>query len=112
MIHMLSKFDLKPETNIEGFAEQYSNFIRELLSLGLIQSAGPIGKRMKDTPMDTAGDVQPEFYTIMSFENRNQLDRSYEYFLSVDASNPEQAAHHALRKMTENQEFICWQDES
>ena len=109
MIHMLSKFDLK-QKNIEEFNEDYFRFIEIILNLGLIDSAGPIGQRIKNTPMDTAGDQDPEFYSIMSFRDREQLDAAYDYLLNSDITPEVQITHKAVQNAVANPVFTCWQD--
>ena len=79
MIHMLSRFDLKPGTELEGFAADYYGFVERAKQLDLAVSTGKIGRRVSDTPMDTDADDAQEYYVIMSFRDREQLDRAYDY---------------------------------
>ncbi len=110
MIHMLSKFDLKAGVAFDEFEKAYFGFIEAVRNLGLVESSGGIGQRVKNTPMDTAGECEPEYYSIMSFKDRTQLDAAYEHLLSAGSSEIEQKTHHAVHEMIANPVFICWQD--
>lgn len=110
MIHMLSKFDLKEGCTYEVFNKDYTDFIAAILELNLIQSCGPIGQRVKNTEMDTAGDDEPEYFSIMSFENREQLDNAYAYLLKSPMGGKHGVAHLAIHKAVTNSVFICWED--
>ena len=110
MIHMLSNFDLKSNVDVAEFEHSYLSFIHAIRKLDLIASSGPIGQRVKDTPMDTAQANEPEFYTIMSFRDRVQLDAAYEYFLNSDKAREEHNFHGEIHKMIANPVFTCWQD--
>ena len=110
MIHMLSKFDLKPGKNFEEFADHYANFVKHLCRLGIIESADPIGRRVHNTPMDTAGNKEPEFFAIMSFKDRQHLDQAYSHFVGLDNSHMEQSEHANVQSHITNSEFVCWQD--
>lgn len=111
MIHMLSKFDLKSGTNFEEFKKNYSRFIGAVHELNLIEAAGPIGQRVKNTPMDTAGEYEPQYYSIMSFKDRTQLDAAYENFLDTDETLEAHSTHITINTAVENAVFTCWQDE-
>jgi hypothetical protein len=107
---MLSKFDLKTGIELDEFEQDYLRFIDTIRTLGFIKSAGPIGRRIKDTPMDTAGDDEPEFYSIMSFKDRERLDAAYSYLLDPALPDKDKATHHKIHKAVTNSVFICWQD--
>ncbi len=110
MIHMLSKFDLKSGIKFSEFKQDYSQFIDTIGKLNLIKSAGPVGRRLKEGPMDTAGDDEPEFYSIMSFKDRSQLDAAYEYLLDPAVPDKDKITHHKIHRAVINSVFICWQD--
>ena len=107
---MLSKFDLKPGIVFDEFEQDYLRFIDTIRDLNIIKSADPIGRRLKDTPMDTASDNEPEFYSIMSFKDRKQLDAAYAYLLNPAVPNKDKTTHHKIHKAVINSVFICWQD--
>ncbi len=107
---MLSKFDLKPGKKIDEFEKNYFRFVEVVRKLDLIETAGAIGRRVKNTPMDTAGDEEPEFYSIMGFRDRTQLDAAYEYLLNPNAMQEDQFVHSVVSNAVANPIFICWQD--
>lgn len=111
MIHMLSKFDLKQEVNFEDFRKNYSTFVNAVRALNLVETAGPIGQRIENTPMDTAGPNEPMYFSIMSFKDRIQLDAAYEHLLKANETHDVQITHHNINKAVENAVFTCWQDE-
>lgn len=112
MIHMLSKFDLNTQTSFGEFEHRYLRFVAAIRDLDLIESAGSIGRRVSDTPMDTAGDQEPEFLTLMSFRDRAQLDAAYEYLLSANDGSGAKISHNDVFSLVANPVFICWQDAS
>ncbi|MEM7427657.1 MAG: DUF6614 family protein [Pseudomonadota bacterium] len=108
MIHMLSRFDLKPGVSIEAFSQEYSTLVEQMRAKGLVSSTGQIGRREADTPMDTDADDAPEYYVVMSFADREQLDRSYAYL--TDTSANQATSHPAVNRSVTNHVFTCWQD--
>ncbi len=110
MIHMLSKFDLRADIDFDEFEQDYLRFVDTIRNSDFIKSADPIGRRIKDTPMDTAGDEEPEFYSIMSFKDRKQLDAAYEYLLNPAVPGNDKIAHQKIHKAVINSVFTCWQD--
>jgi hypothetical protein len=108
---MLSKFDLKPGIDFKEFKINYANFIDAVRASNLIEGAGPIGQRVKNTPMDTAGENEPQYFSIMSFKDRTQLDAAYENFLNAEETLEAHSTHITINKAVENAIFTCWQDE-
>ena len=111
MIHMLSKFDLKPGTDLEEFKINYARFIEIARELNLVEASDPIGKRVENTPMDTAGEDEPRYFSVMSFKDRAQLDAAYDHLLNVDRSHEVHITHTHVNQAVENAVFTCWQDE-
>jgi hypothetical protein len=107
MIHMLSRFDLTPGTTIEAFRTAYEQLVEDMRSEGLVVSSGSIGRREADTPMDTDDAEAPEYYAVMSFEGRRQLDDAYAYLARPDIHND---AHAAIHRAVVNAVFTCWRD--
>lgn len=110
MIHMLSKFDLEPGTELKEFEDSYYAFFERVEKLGLAEETGRIGRRLADTPMDTdAADAQ-EYYVIMSFRDREQLDCAYEYMDAAEVPLEEHEPHSAVKNIVRNAVFTCWQE--
>ncbi len=108
MFHMLTCFDLTPDVEIGAFRAAYSDFVAHLQSIGLVEGTGPIGRRQSDTPMDTDSERDHEYFVIMSFRDRAQVDVAYAQFLS--RQEPTNSIHHKVQTMMQNPVFICWQD--
>ena len=108
MIHMLSRFDLKSGVNFEDFSRDYHNTVAQLQAKGLVESTGKIGRRERDTSMDTDAEEAQEFYAIMSFKDREQLDRSYA--LLTDTAENQSTSHPAVMRAVKNAVFTCWRD--
>ena len=108
MIHMLSRFDLKPGVEFEEFGWNYRNMVAQMQAKGLVEGSGRIGRREQDTPMDTDTADAPEFYVVMSFKDRDQLDGSYA--LLTDAAANRATSHPVVMQAVENAVFTCWQD--
>ena len=108
MFHMLSCFDLKPGEEIGVFQLAYTAFVDEMKRLGLVEASGPIGRRQSDTPMDTDDERDQEYFVIMSFRDRAQVDAAYAHIL--EHVGPSDAAHDAVYTRVSKPVFICWQD--
>ena len=108
MFHMLTCFDLKSDVEIGAFCAAYSDFVEYLRSLDLVERSGPIGRRQSDTKMDTDSERDHEFFVIMTFRDRAQVDAAYAYL--VPHEEPAESAHKAVYSKVQNPIFICWQD--
>ncbi len=108
MFHMLTCFDLKPGTEISAFRSSYTDFVKYMQSINLVESTGPIGKRQSDTAMDTDGERDHNYFVIMSFRDRTQVDEAVALLYAHDG--PSEIAHKAVYSKVENPVFICWQD--
>lgn len=110
MFHMLSCFDLKPGETIDVFQSAYQEFVAQMKELDLVDGSGPIGERQSDTPMDTDDERDHQYFTVMSFRDRKQVDDAYAYILRH--VNPGDDEHDSMYSKVENPVFICWQDVS
>ena len=108
MFHMLSCFNLQPETSIDEFQLAFAKFATHLKDSGFIHSTGPIGRRQSDTIMDTDSERDHEYFVVMSFEDRAQCDRSVEYILPH--KEPADSIHKAVYSKVADPVFICWED--
>ena len=108
MFHMLTCFDLQPDVEIGAFRAAYSDFVAYMQSIDLVARTGPIGQRQRDTKMDTDGERDHEYFVIMSFRDRAQVDAAYARILPH--REPAESAHNAIQSKMQNPIFICWQD--
>ena len=108
MFHMLSCFDLQTGVDIDVFQQEYANFVAQMKTLDLVESSQPIGARQSDTPMDTDDARDHDYFVIMSFRDRAQVDNAYDYIKKH--IEPGDAAHDSVYKRVANPIFICWQD--
>lgn len=108
MFHMLSWFDLKPEQEIKAFKSAYLQFVEQMQTLDLVESSGPIGQRQADTPMDTDDDRDQQYFVMMTFRDRPQVDKAYAHIMAH--IEPGEATHDAVYSKVGNPIFICWQD--
>ncbi len=108
MFHMLTCFDLDPDVGIGDFRAAYSDFVAHLRSIDMVAGTGPVGRRQSDTPMDTDGERDHQYFVIMTFRDRAQVDATYAQFLLHE--EPTNSIHHKVQTMMRNPVFICWQD--
>ncbi len=108
MFHMLSCFDLKPGEDIAAFRSAYSDFVDYMKSVDLIENSGSLGRRRSDTPMDTDDERDHEYFVIMSFSDRTQIDAAYAYIKKH--VEPGETSHNNIFKKIQDPVFICWQD--
>jgi hypothetical protein len=105
---MLTCFDLKPGIEIGAFRAAYLDFVEHMRSIDLVECTGPIGQRQNDTKMDSDAERDHEYFVIMSFRDRAQVDAAYAQL--VPHEEPAESAHSAVYSKVQNQIFICWQD--
>ncbi|TNF89468.1 MAG: hypothetical protein JSU67_06795 [Gammaproteobacteria bacterium] len=108
MFHMISCFNLKPGEDIETFRSAYVTFLDEMKAIDLVESSGPIGRRQNDTPMDTDNQRDHEYFVVMSFRDRKQVDAAYDHIMQH--IGPTDAAHDTVYTRVRDPVFICWQD--
>lgn len=108
MFHMLTCFDLKPGVGIDDFRTAYTGFVEHMKRIGLVESTGPIGERKSDTQMDTDRERDHQYFVIMSFCDRAQVDAAFARL--VQHEEPEESAHASVYSQVRNQIFICWED--
>ena len=108
MFYMLSCFDLKPGEAIADFAAAYAAFVAEMQRLDLVVASGPIGRRARNTPMDTDAERDHEYFVVLSFRDRQQSDDAYAWIKRH--VEPGDAAHESVYTRIDNPVFICWQD--
>ena len=108
MFHMLSCFNLDPDEDIETFGEAYSLFVEEMKNIDLVESSGPIGRRQNNTPMDTDDTRDHQYFVVMSFRDRAQVDAAYDHIMQHVGTAD--AAHDAVYTRVQDPVFICWQD--
>jgi len=108
MIHMLSSFEIGPGEDEAAFRAAYAGFVEDLRAEGLIADAGPVGRRMADTPMDTDAARPHTHFSVMSFHDRRQLDHAYAWLTHRKGASA--GSHHDMHARIANSVFLCWQD--
>lgn len=108
MFHMLSCFNLNPGEEIEAFSAAYTRYVDEMKRIGLVESSGSIGSRQCDTPMDTDDERDHEYFVVMSFRDREQVDAAYAQIMCHNG--PSDIAHDSVYTRVLDPVFICWQD--
>lgn len=108
MFHMLSCFNLKSGEDIETFRKAYNDFVAYMKSIDLVANSGPVGQRQSNTPMDTDDERHHQYFAIMSFRDRTQVDAAYAYIKKH--VEPGESSHNGVYERVENPVFICWQD--
>jgi len=108
MFHMLTCFDLKPGIGIEELRAAYADFVKYMKRIDLVDGSGPIGQRQSDTPMDSDAERNHQFFVILSFRDRAQVDAAYAHLAPHE--EPAESAHKSVYAKVRNQIFICWQD--
>ena len=108
MLHMLTCFDLKPAHTLEAFEQSLDQFTDQLRALDLVEHRGPVGRRVRDTILDTDTERSHQYFMLMQFRDRAQSDKAVSYIQSE--SEPTDSTHRTMYSMVENMIFICWQD--
>ncbi|MEO0328357.1 MAG: hypothetical protein AAF217_07125 [Pseudomonadota bacterium] len=108
---MLSAFNLKTGTDFNDFKQDYAKFVSVVRDMELIVDAGPIGRRISDTPMDTAEAEHREYFHIMRFQDRAQLEKAYEHLLNNKETRNDKITHIRINRAVVDPTFICWQED-
>ena len=108
MFHMLTCFNLQPGETIDAFRESLARLTAHLEAMDLVNTVGPIGRRQRDTIMDTDDERDHEYFFIMSFTDREQCDRSVEYMYREE--EPADTLHKAVYGKIRDPVFISWLD--
>jgi len=108
MFHMLTCFNLKPEFQIDEFRKAASDFTTHMKDRQLVHSMGSIGRRQRDTILDTDDERDQEYFFIMSFQDRAQSERAVELIQSGE--EPWASTHNDVNSMITDHIFICWED--
>ena len=108
MFHMLTCFNLQPKITIEEFSQAIDNLTAHLKTGKLLDSTGPIGRRQRDTIMDTDSERNHEYFVLMSFQDRAQCDRAVEHIRPQ--GEPGVSIHKAVYSKVLDPIFICWDD--
>ncbi|WP_397541916.1 DUF6614 family protein [Roseovarius salis] len=105
---MLSSFDLRPGEDESRFRAAYDLFVAKLRAAGLIIGAGPVGRRVADTPMDTDDGREQQYFTTLDFRDRAQLDAAYAHIQR--SLRPATASHLQMHRRITNSVFLCWEE--
>ena len=105
MFYMLSAFNLDASTDVEDFRKAVEALDAHLKDLGLIESTGPLGRRVTDTILDTDDERGQEYFFINTFKDRAQSDRAIAYVQETDDPR-----HKAVYAQVSDPVFTCWED--
>lgn len=108
MFHMLSSFDLQADTTVDEFRQAIAEFGAHMEKAELIQSIGPIGRRQRDTIMDTDDERDHEYFFVTSFRDRAQCDKAAMYIFRHE--EPAESIHKTMYSQVRNPVFTCWED--
>lgn len=108
MFHMLSCFDIAPGVDIGDFQAEYMEFVEDMRRLGLVEGTGPLGRRQSDTPMDTDDERTHQYFILMNFRDRAQVDAAYAHMTGHEGPGVE--VHKSVYSKIRNPAFICWAD--
>lgn len=108
MFHMLTCFNLGPDRSIEEFEVALTRFGDHMRERGLVDTVGRIGRRRRDTILDTDEQRHQKYFFILSFRNRKQCDRA---IAVIDSRRePEKSFHRVAYAMITEAVFTCWED--
>jgi hypothetical protein len=108
MFHMLSCFDLASGVDVGAFQAEYMEFVEDMRCLGLVEGTGPLGRRQSDTPMDTDDERGHQYFILMTFRDRAQVDAAYAHM--EGRQGPGIEIHKSVYSKIRNPVFICWED--
>ena len=108
MFHMLTCFNLTPQSTLQEFKLALGEFTKQMEELNLMHSTGPIGRRMKHEIMDTDDERLHEYFFITTFRDREQCDLAVDYILPD--REPGGSSHRAVYGKVMDPVFICWED--
>ena len=105
---MLTCFDLKPGVSLKRFAAAVDAYAELMRERDLLATLGPIGRRARNTILDTDEDKSQEYFFLMGFRDRAQSDAA----ISLIESGPCEVTdvHRAMYALADNMVFLCWED--
>ena len=107
-MHMLTAFNLVQGATLAEFRDALDRLTEHMVSLDMLEETGPLGRRVRDTIMDTDEDRKQEYFFIMTFRNRAQCDRAVDYILP--RKEPGDSVHRGVEALVRDPVFLCWQD--
>ena len=108
MIHMLSCFDLKPGVELAEYQEALDAFVAHMQGLDLVESNSPVGRRQRDTILDTDSERDHEFFMTTHFRDWAQANAAIDYIKAH--AEPGHSIHLNVHTKAQNQIFVCWED--
>lgn len=108
MFHMLSCFNLRDGATAQAPGCALRDFAAVMASQNLLEAVGPIGRRDAETEMDTDDERPHQFFYIMSFTDKAQCNRAYDFI--DNPTGAARAAHEAVVTKIQDNIHICWQD--
>lgn len=108
MFHMLSCFNLQQGVSAQDLDAALQKFAAVMRDAQLLEAVGPVGQRDSDTEMDTDEERAHEYFYIMTFRDKAQCDRAYNF---IDNPTDEaREAHEAVVAKIRDNIHICWKD--
>lgn len=108
MLHMLGCFHAGPRVSIDTLESGYDRYVSHLKPIDLLVTAQPIGRRCADTPMVTDEERDHQYFVLMTFRDRAQMDAAYAHIEAQHA--PAVELHLQFMKQIRDPVFICWED--
>ena len=105
---MLTSCNLREGTSAVELRSALETFAERLKSSDLVHSVGPVGKRQRDTILDTDEARDHEYFFTMSFRDREQRDRAIRNIAEDGGANV--SLHVALQQLVSDPIFSCWED--
>lgn len=108
MLHVLTTFNLRADVTIDQFCAGLEEFEHLLKQKDMIAAIGHVGRRHRETIMDTNDACDHEYFFVMSFHGREQCDRAIDLIYEKAAVTDDR--HRSLYAMIDGPVFSCWED--
>ncbi|MEM9621326.1 MAG: DUF6614 family protein [Pseudomonadota bacterium] len=108
MFQMLSYFDLKPGVSAADYAHSVAVLAEHLAAQDLIIRIGPLGRRQRNTILDTDDERLQSYFLMMYFRDKAQSDLAIDYIESL--AEPGASLHQQMYNKIDNAMFVCWED--
>lgn len=110
LILMLSSFDPRPGEDVATFASDHDAFNADLRAAGITAGAGPLGRRVNDTPMEAEEAHTQTCFSVMQFHDCARPDAAYAHINA--RARPGTSSYLRMYRHLTTTVFLCREDVS
>ena len=107
--HMFFGFNLRNDVRFETAQRGLDELTDALVAANVMQSTSTISKRDRHPVLDTASNINSEYFTTMTFADRKEADAAVKLiYARIDTTD---RPHESFIEMVDDPFFLCFYDE-